>query len=330
MTKIFYCKKGISSAIGAAFFIGLVLASLLSIHLMDVYQTRHLNVREDMVEWDIDRFSENLNITWIEQPSSYSNYTYDILVKNEGGVLINIERIYVFDNETQEMEVLDKQVNSSVNGFNGTSGVIIQGEGNHPVFVNASADLNSTPYERYRIVLCTERGRQFSYSYPPSPFNMNLSYHGGYPLIIADDHDNFQYTAETVTEFESAFVKPANTDRTLYRLLLNNTTNKRIYLWENTTMLQMQGAVAAIKERFIVSSTSSSNPDNLVAYSNQSIGAGEQGYIYFAATTVGGNTWQPESTKKDYHVIGWIIWFKFEGESEIKNVSLPTIVQELY
>ncbi|MCW3976000.1 MAG: hypothetical protein NWE86_07150, partial [Candidatus Bathyarchaeota archaeon] len=83
LKKIFYCKKGISSAIGAAFFIGLVLASLISIHLMDAYQTRYLNVREDMIEWDIDRFSENLNITRIEQPSSYSNYTYDILVKNE-------------------------------------------------------------------------------------------------------------------------------------------------------------------------------------------------------------------------------------------------------
>ncbi|MCW3974808.1 MAG: hypothetical protein NWE86_01005, partial [Candidatus Bathyarchaeota archaeon] len=292
-------------------------------------QTRYLNVREDMIEWDIDRFSENLNITRIEQPSSYSNYTYDILVKNEGGVLINVERIYVFDNETQEMEVLDKQVNSSVKGYNGTSGVIIQGEGNHPVFINASAELNSTPYERYRIVLCTERGRQFSYIYPPTPFETNSSYYGEYPLVISDDYDNFQYTAGLMTEFESAFVKPRGTDRTLYRLLLNNTTDKRIYLWENTTMLQMQGAVGAITEKFIVSSNSSSNPDNLVAYSNQSIEARSEGYIYFAAATVGGNTWQTESDKKDYHIVGWILWFKYEGETEIKNVSLFSIIQKL-
>jgi hypothetical protein len=94
-------------------------------------------------------------------------------------------------------------------------------------------------------------------------------------------------------------------------------------------MLQMQGAVGAITEKFIVSSTSSSNPDNLVAYSNQSIEAKSEGYIYFAAATVGGNTWQVESDKKDYHIIGWILWFKYEDESEIKNVSLPSIIQQL-
>jgi len=317
-------RTGVSTAIGAVFFIILIVASLTAIQVIDAYQTRYQQIRNSMAEWDINRMSENLNITTLRQPSADTDYTFDLIISNEGGVFTKIIRVYVYDSTTEDLFGLyDKQISLIDEGF--TEGEIIQGEKNHILKINSTNTLESSPLYRYRIIVCTERGRQFSYNYP-SPFQVGFG--GGYPIIVGDRY-NFQYTSGLMTAFESAYVKPRATDRTLYRLLLNNTTDKTIEFHENCTMLHMQGAVGAITERFIVSNRSWSWNNTLYSFSSHSVAPGDSTYLYFAATEIGGNAWTPEPVQKAYYIIGYIVWFNYEGDSEIRNVSLPTMVQEL-
>ncbi len=317
-------RTGVSTAIGAVFFMILIVASLTAIQVIDAYQTRYQQIRDSMAEWDINRMSENLNITSLRQPSEDTDYTFDLIISNEGGVFTKVIRVYVYDSTIEDLfRLYDKQSSLIDEGFAG--GEIIQGEKNYRLKINSTDALQSSPLYRYRIIVCTERGRQFSYNYP-SPFQVGFG--GGYPLIIGD-RDNFQYTAGIMTNFEEAYVKARGTDRTLYRLAINNTTDKRIYFHQNCTMLHMQGAVGAITERFIVSNRSWSWNDTLYSFSSHSVAPGDRTYLCYASTLIGGNEWQSEPIQKDYYVIGFIIWFNYEGDPEIRNVSLPTIVQEL-
>lgn len=317
-------RTGVSTAIGAIFFIILIIASLTAIQVIDAYQSRYQRIRDSMSEWDINRMSENLNITTLRQPSEDTDYTFDLIISNEGGVFTKVIRVYVYDSTSEDLfGIYDKQSSLIDEGFAG--GEIIQGEKNYRLKINSTDTLESSPMYRYRIIVCTERGRQFSYNYP-SPFQVGFG--GGYPLIIGD-RDNFQYTAGGMTLFEGAYVKARATDRTLYRLAINNTTDKTINFHENCTMLHMQGAVGAITERFIVSNRSWSHNDTLYSFSSHSVAPGDSTYLHFASTEISGNVWQTEPVQKDYYVIGYIIWFKYEGDPEIRNVSLPAIVQEL-
>jgi hypothetical protein len=134
-------RKGIGSAIGTAFFIGIVIASIIVAMLISAYQTRYLNTREDMVAWDIERASEDLNITRIDQPSEDSNYRFDIIVANHGGVLMKIARVYVYDEDNGTLwGIFDKQTAPADAGLNGTSCEIIQGIGGHAIKVNHQAE----------------------------------------------------------------------------------------------------------------------------------------------------------------------------------------------
>jgi hypothetical protein len=332
-------KKGLSTAIGTAFFIGIVLISLIVVMLIDSYQTDYLNVREDMAAWDIDRSSELLNITRIVNPSFDPNYSYEVMTNNHGGILTKVARVYVYDNATQNLEVYDRQTNSSVLGLNGTSCEIIPGEGGHGIKVNASSDLDTAAYNRYRIVVCTERGRQFSYMYPPEPAAGGGLETGNYPLIIACTEDNFQhsyvFTNGTCSPWAQAYYKPAKAPDAapgqdkefLYRVLINNTTNRRVFFHNDSAQLQLIGAVGGTEHRYIVSNQSTA--DNLIPFSSQTIPEGESAYLYFAVTEEGGTTYREESSK-GYHLIGFLLRFNYYMDPEIRYISMPATPQELY
>jgi hypothetical protein len=97
-------------------------------------------------------------------------------------------------------------------------------------------------------------------------------------------------------------------------------------------MLQIQGAVGAITVRYIVSNQSTPYPPpdgNLIKFTTQIIEPGSSQYVYFAATTPGGSQWQSEPDKEGYYLVGFLIWFRYNGESEDRVISLPSIIQEL-
>ena len=329
-------KKGLGTVIGAAFFIGLVLFSLISIVIINSYQSNYLDVRDNMVDWDIGRTSELINITRIDQPSNSSNYTFDIIVNNHGGVLVRIIRAYIYDNTFQNLTIYDRQNNSSDIGLNGSSCEIIQGDGGHAIRVNASSSLLTSPYNRYRVVICTERGRQFSYSYPPLPPPSGPETLGEYPIIIAAKDKNFEYNSwlksvGNLSGWKSAYVKPKGNDAQIanvtYRILLNNTTNRRIYLHENSTMLQMIGAVGSANPRYIMDNRTL--PNSPIPYATpQSIEPSSSTYLIFGAESPGGIDFQSEGSQ-GFYLVGFLLRFNFEGDPEIRYISMPATPQEL-
>jgi len=313
--------KGISTAIGAVFFTLIVIVAFVTIWTINSYETRYQDVKTKMTEWDTQRISENLYIRSVEN-SAPSGYNLTLTVDNNGGALVNIARIYVYDQTDHTLKIYDPKSGTGDGFVNGT---INTGEVNHHIAVKGTP-LSST--RTYRIILATDKGRQFSYSYPP-PSGGDGG--GGYALILSDDQDNFQYASGTMTSFKAAFVKPPSTDHTLYRILMNNTTPRTIIFDPNCTMLQIQGAVGAITIRFVVSNqtqppTQSINPTPFVS---QTLGPFDSQYLYFGSNTVGGNEWQDEPVKKDYYLVGYVLYFKYQGETEIRNISLPAITQEL-
>lgn len=315
--KIFNSNKGVSTAIGSAFFIIIVVVSLGTFWAISDFESRYQDVRQDMNEWDIERFSENMKVKNVESPSTSINYTYDIIVDNIGGVYTNIVRVYIYDQTNGTLQIFDRQEG---NGSGFINPIINVGELDHQVSVKGDSIDNGN---KYRIILATDRGRQFSITYPEES-----SSGGGYALIMADDNDNFQYIAGSNTTFKSAFVKPKGTDNTLYRVRLNNTTERKIIFHENTTFLQMVGAPGSVDPRFIVDN-SSSIPDNLVAFSSQSIDSGESEYLYFAADAPGGTNFEDESSNKAYYLVAVLVYFYYDGDPELRNISTPAIAQEL-
>jgi len=337
MRKHVYSKKGVGTALGAVFFIGIVLLSLTALITISSYQMKYLQTRDKMIEWDIKRMSENIAIVNLIQPSKKPGYTFDLIVNNTGGVLVKIVRIYIYDNKYNNLSIFDKQKAPGEDGF--INGEIMPGEGNHTINIKAQNPLaDDSPY-RYRIIACTERGRQFSFSYPlPKPLPQEIRI-GGYPLIIAASHDNFQYmdTKNASNYFKSAYEKQQSDYNwhPLYRILVNNTTNRKIILMNNCSMLQMGAArgQTQIQRRFIVSNSTDISQRYPIPFSTQIINPYSAQYLYFAGNNPINPDWvgDPQGDPKgEPYVVSFMIWFRYEGESEVRALPLPSLLQILY
>jgi len=50
--------------------------------------------------------------------------------------------------------------------------------------------------------------------------------------------------------------------------------------------------------------------------------------VYFAAETKGGTTWKVEASQSNW-LVCFLLYWRYEGEAEIRNISTPAIAQEL-
>jgi hypothetical protein len=326
MSQLFtLSKKGISTAIGSVFLTILIIMTISATLAIEAHHNDYYKVRDEVFEQVIKNESESLDITDIVNPSNDSDYTFDIELNNEGGVLTEVVRIYIYDNDNKLLFGLYDRQNAT-GGIGFTGGYLLPGDGGHIIKINATDSLDNSTSYRYTITVCTERGNQFNYDYP-KPWETPTG--EGYPLVIVSSDDNFQFTYSGDFEFKSAHVKAKGTTKTLYRVLINNTTDETIYLQENCTMLQLQGAVGEITERFIVQDNSSSEEAKPETFVNQTLDPGSMNYLYFGASTVGGDIWQNEPNKTGYYIISFILWYRYEGESDIRTIGTFAIVQEL-
>jgi len=316
-------SKGVGTALGTAFFIIVAILSIAALWTISGYEARYQETVDEMTEWDVDRISEDLyvrNITDI--PPTGRNFT--IFVDNNGGVLVNIVRIYIYNqsslNLSQALEVYDPK-NSSTEGF--VSGVINTGEVKHPIIVNGT-DLN--PSYNFRIVLATDRGRQFSYSYPPPP-GSGGSGGGGYALVIDDSHNNFQYAAGSDPTFRSAYVLGKGKNNIVYRVLIRNTTTRNIVFLNNCSMNDALYNGGGWTQRYIVGNTST--PLNHVAFSSQTINTNSSQYVYFAANSPGSTTWINDPANKGVYFVGFILAFRYQDETEVRHFGTPALTKEL-
>jgi hypothetical protein len=309
-----------------------------AIWALSSFQARYQGVTDQMNDWDTQRISENLNIrnvdntTLVEQFGAHNlNYNFSITVDNNGGETVNIVRIYVYNqsaptNKTSKRLWIYNPINASAmqprSGLNHST--INTGEVAHVIAVNGTKFRGSF---QYGIILTTDRGRQFSYSYPP-PSQSGGS--GNYPIVMLADHDNFQYKIPT-QDWKGAYSKPRSQGtKTLYRILLRNATNKTIIWWGNSTMQQLTSSGGTNKvTRYIVSNQTNVNNANPTALVSQEIHPGADQYVYFAGDAIVNPGWQDDPSTKGSYLLGFVLCFNYQGETEVRNTSLPVIIQDL-
>jgi len=322
-------RKGVGTALGAAFFIIIVTLSLSALFIMSIYEAGYQEVREEMTDWDIDRMSEELSIRNVED-SIMANYTFDMLIDNIGGVYVNTARIYVYDQTNNtSFSIYDAQTGTSVGFINGT---INLGEVGHRIAVNGS-DLYAT--HKYRIVLATDRGRQFSYSYPPTPYGGEGDSGKGYALIIADVTGNFQYqdTRFAYHVWKNAWnkIKSPVDKHPLYRVLINNTTEKDIVLQNTSYMLTLgkSDASQANLVRYIVSKSTDIDDPAPTPFDSQIIPAGSSDYVWFAIGEMQlAGQWIGDSSTGYFHT-SFTLCYNYLGSTENRILSLPACAQKI-
>ena len=331
-------RKGLSTAVGTAFFIIVVIISMAAIWALSSFQARYQGITDQMNDWDTQRISENLNIrsvdntTLVEQFGAHNlNYNFSITVDGNGGVPVNIVSIYVYNqsrpvNQSSKRLWIYNPINASAgqprSGFNHS--MVNTGEVAHVIAVNGTKFRGSF---QYRIILTTDRGRQFSYSYPPPSGGGGGG--GGYALVVDDSHNNFQYAAGSSTTFATAYVLPNNLNNIVYRVLIKNTTAKNIVLMNNCSMNDAIYSGGGWTQRYIVGNTST--PPNHVAFPSQgqTINSNSSQYVYFAADAPGSTTWKNDPANKGVYFVGWIIAFRYQSESEVRHFGLPALTKEL-
>jgi hypothetical protein len=126
-------------------------------------------------------------------------------------------------------------------------------------------------------------------------------------------------------------------DHPLYRVLVKNTTEKDIELFNNCTMVQMATAGGQTTIRYIVSNETSISMEDPLAFNSQTLLAGNLSYIYFASRLAPGEDpggpdiypeWCPDPAQ-NYYTVGFILWFRYQGETEVRSISLPPLIHEI-
>jgi len=167
MRRIPKSRRGISTIIGAAFFITIM---LLAFNLMlwqmvqyDAYQKE----QDKMVQRDTDRLAERLEVSDIFFTTSTPPHI-TISARNTGGISINIIRIY-FD--TQPVTIVDK----GSGGGRFAGGFLNVGESGTIDVDTQGTSLVSTG--SYTLTFVSERGNLFTSYYPKtSRFQSSIAY----------------------------------------------------------------------------------------------------------------------------------------------------------
>jgi hypothetical protein len=64
-------------------------------------------------------------------------------------------------------------------------------------------------------------------------------------------------------------------------------------------------------------------------FSSQVIEPGAAQYVYFAGDSISNPGWAVEPDKKELYQIGFLMFFIYEGETEVRSVGLPVLPQQL-
>ena len=160
-------RRGISTIIGAAFFITIMLLAFNLILWQMVQYDAYQKEMDKMAEMDRDRLAERLEVSDIFFTTSTPPHI-TIYVRNTGGISINVIRIY-FD--TTPVTIADK----GPGGGNFTGGFLNVGE-------SGTIDMNTqgttlTATGAYTLTFVTERGNLFTSYYPrTSRFQSSIAY----------------------------------------------------------------------------------------------------------------------------------------------------------
>jgi len=326
MSHSFASRKGVGTALGAVFFITLAIMSITAMWAISFYEARYQRVREEMNDFDVQRISENLNVKAVEN-STHAGYAYDIVEDNLGGVTVNVARIYVYDQNTSALKIYDPQTEL---GYGFTNGTIAPGEANHRIPVKGEP-LNET--HEYRIILATDRGRQFSVTKTPvRERGAPMAGKGEATLLVVTFNlESFQYKDIKHDIWTSAWSKPRSMEKEhpLYRVNITNTGSKDIELKASSIMEQIKvGEGETSSERYICSEKTDVHNNNPTPFVYQRIPAYSWRYVYFAGKDIDMSKWVDDPAPSAYHV-SFVIYFNYVGENDIFIIYVTDIIQEI-
>jgi len=167
MYRLTRSRRGISTIIGAAFFITIMLLAFNLMLWQMVQYDSYQQGLDKMAQRDKDRLAERLEVTDIFFTAS-GTPLITITARNTGGISINLVRIYF----TSPLTIVEK--GSGSHYF--TGGFLSVGEsGTIDIYKTGSTPL--TPTGTYTLTFVTERGNVFTSYYPKSSkFQSSMAY----------------------------------------------------------------------------------------------------------------------------------------------------------
>ena len=327
--KFIRSRKGVSGAISGVFLVTLFFLAMGAIYIYATNLDRYNQVVIERSESDSEIIAEKFQIL---EGRRNNDGSLNLTILNYGSELAQIVDVWVtLRNENGSFQKLYQTsywINPAETIYNfGEQSVTELPNGLDQNCINLTQPLAPNKIN-YTVKIVSSRGNSASYM-----IAYQLPENGGgggfYSLTIVESSDNFQYAQKDNMTFKIAYAKPRSTDRTLYRVLLNNTTEDRIFFHNNCSLLQKCFAGGAEQHRYIVSNLSDTNNANPTEFSSQVIEPATAQYIYFAGDAISTPSWQPEPDKKEYYQVGVLIFFIFEGETEVRSIGLPVLTQEL-
>ena len=351
-------KKAVSGAISAMFLIAIFFMGLISFYIVMGLNNSYNQTVLDRNRMDWERDSEH--VTFIK--AIVANNVLNVSFSNDGRVTLHIVQVWLSEFPNDTYSGANWQLQFWTSRYV-TSGETVNGFGSSPNFKRIDAGsigsltaLSGLTKQHYKMKLVTERGNTFECQVPYPPPSGGEGAVGGYVLQIDNDNDNFQYAYGTMTSWSRAFVKFATVQPTMYRVLLRNTTKRDIVILSSTIMLQMYGAVGNVVLWYVIDPPNDQsgqsylpldptlwqskdpppppvypvNPDTSPT-SKHVVPAYGQQYVYFAAITERGSSWQkdPSAGSKQYVLVSCVLYFNYVGDPEIRTVPTPAIVQVL-
>jgi len=166
--RIVRSRRGISTIIGAAFFITIMLLAFNLMLWQMVQYDSYQQSLDKMVQRDKDRLAEQLEVTDIFFTTSTPAHI-TIYLRNTGGISINIIRIYFAPGSP--VTIIDK----GSGGGHFTGGFLNVGESGTIDINTQGTTLSSTG--TYTLTFVTERGNVFTSYYPRSSiFQSSIAY----------------------------------------------------------------------------------------------------------------------------------------------------------
>lgn len=335
MRKQLASKRAVSGAITAVFLTLIFFAAMATLLAYHVNQDRYNQLVNERRQMDWERLNEKIIIASAER---LDDGTLNASIQNVGSVTAHLVALWLsaYDGDDplwQRQYRINIWISPGGISYNfGQDGyiyILIQ-----PAQAGEVLNVIELPDSNwiYTIKIVTERGNVAIYQLTPPPTPTMVGGGGGYPIIIVPDYDNFEYmdTKYADKDFKSAYIKPVSMKdwHPLYRVLLNNTSGRRIILYNNSTMLQISTAGGQTTIRYIVSDRTDIHDSKPTPFVSQTINPGEAQYVYFAGSAIENPDWVGDPTK-GYYTVNFMIWFRYEGESEVRSVPLPPLIQEL-
>ena len=279
-------RKGVGTILGAAYFIIIVLA-IFNLIMWEVYQyDAYQQLVSQMNQVDQDRISESLEFVYpiiVDfNPLGSGKYSFNLIVRNIGGITVNTVRLYFSncsDTSSKALTIIEKGAGD--NCF--TNGFINPGETNHLISVVTTLNMGLVPPDGSRpfaILLATERGRTFSTFYPLTvpEWGGNVGYIDIGPLRFVFDYYSLNYTTNVLTPVpgQQAWIVKPYTGKTpimfwvkVINIAKDGDIRIKKYSVFNCIELSWSGASGKQASFFIVDSSSTQPGVNMKAYNEE-------------------------------------------------------------